>query len=555
MHRLALTVAALAIASGLWARQGSDARLQSLQTELVLDTNGRVAACDVLLFTPDGKHLLATGDDKLVRSWEWTGQRLNREEPCRWSIYREQRGSIYSMALSPDGQRIAAGGFGLRDGSAAVFDRTTHAVVNGITRKLTLGRQQNTIWGITFSARGDRIAYGTDDGNVWLWEPEHADPRRALRRLGNHPPVSGATNKIRLIRFRDDEHVITVAEDGWVLQWDTRREGAEPKALFHLDTATNLVAVAYDAEHERLAAVGQRKNARAIEIRGLDGSRGPALETPGERAFPNCLAFDPAGNRLAVGTYTTAAEAPFYKITRGAIFVIELTGEPKIHPGPPTSWYPEALAFHPKDNLLAVAGGNDHEVAVFDLARDSSPPLAEVKGPGMCLWSVGLARVKLKDNDGPRDGFLLGVQTQRAIDPAHPNFRGEGPWHVFDLDQRRWGNEYVTQQFRPIPNLDTLEGWRLAPDPRDGLVWYVLSPDGKQHKIPLSAAIIGTILAFAISGWALRWQVLAPVVVVTLITLLSGLYYRSQIGGITGDCFGATNQLAEIAVYLCGVWR
>jgi hypothetical protein len=79
------------------------------------------------------------------------------------------------------------------------------------------------------------------------------------------------------------------------------------------------------------------------------------------------------------------------------------------------------------------------------------------------------------------------VQTQRAIDPAHPNFRGDGPWHVFDLDQRRWGNEYVTQQFRPIPNLDTLEGWRLAPDPRDGAVWYVLSPDGKQHKIPLSA--------------------------------------------------------------------
>jgi adenosylcobinamide-GDP ribazoletransferase len=35
---------------------------------------------------------------------------------------------------------------------------------------------------------------------------------------------------------------------------------------------------------------------------------------------------------------------------------------------------------------------------------------------------------------------------------------------------------------------------------------------------------------------------------------LSGLYYYRRIGGITGDCFGATNQLAEIAVYFCGVW-
>jgi adenosylcobinamide-GDP ribazoletransferase len=74
------------------------------------------------------------------------------------------------------------------------------------------------------------------------------------------------------------------------------------------------------------------------------------------------------------------------------------------------------------------------------------------------------------------------------------------------------------------------------------------------HKIPLSSAIIGTLLAFLIVGWALRMQALVPIAVVSLITLLSSLYYRSQIGGITGDCFGATNQFAEIAVYVCGVW-
>jgi len=75
------------------------------------------------------------------------------------------------------------------------------------------------------------------------------------------------------------------------------------------------------------------------------------------------------------------------------------------------------------------------------------------------------------------------------------------------------------------------------------------------HKIPLSAAVIGTVFAFAIAAWALRMDVLIPIAAVCVVTLLSGLYYRSQIGGITGDCFGATNQLAEIAVYLCGVWR
>ena len=74
------------------------------------------------------------------------------------------------------------------------------------------------------------------------------------------------------------------------------------------------------------------------------------------------------------------------------------------------------------------------------------------------------------------------------------------------------------------------------------------------HKIPLSSAAIGSVLAFVIVGWALRVQALVPIAAVSLITLFSGLYYRSQIGGVTGDCFGATNQLAEIAVYVCGVW-
>jgi WD40 repeat protein len=487
MHRFILAAIALTVAPGLHARQASDARLQSLQTELVLDTNGRVAACDSLLFSPDGKHLLATGDDKLVRSWQWTGSKLIREDPCRWSIFREQRGSIYSMALSPDGKRLAVGGFGLRDGSAAVFDRTTREVAHGTTRTLMLGRQQGTIWGIAFSTRGDRIAYGTDDGHIWLWDPAQTEPRKALRRLGNHPPVNGTTNKVRLILFRHADRVISVAEDGWVMEWDTQRDGAEPNRLFRFETATNLVAVAFDPKHQRLAAAGQRKNPKSIEIRGLDGSKGPLLETPGERAFPNCLAFDPAGDRLAVGTYTTAADAPFYKITEGAIFLYDLKGEPRVSPGPPNSWYPEALAFHPTENVLAVAGGNDHEVAVFDLSKPPKTPIAEVKGPGMCLWGVGVARVRLKDNDGQRNAFLLGVQPKRLVDPVHPNFRGTGPWHVFDLEKRRWGNEYETQMFRPAPNLDTIDGWKLAPDPRDGMVWYVFSPDGKQHRIPLVA--------------------------------------------------------------------
>ncbi len=75
------------------------------------------------------------------------------------------------------------------------------------------------------------------------------------------------------------------------------------------------------------------------------------------------------------------------------------------------------------------------------------------------------------------------------------------------------------------------------------------------HKISLTSVAIGSLLAFVIAGWALRMEALVPIATVIAVTVLSGLYYRSQIGGITGDCFGTTNQLAEIVVYVCGVWR
>lgn len=70
----------------------------------------------------------------------------------------------------------------------------------------------------------------------------------------------------------------------------------------------------------------------------------------------------------------------------------------------------------------------------------------------------------------------------------------------------------------------------------------------------LATLIAGTLFALAIVIAVLRMQSVAPVLAALGVTLLTGIYYRHRIGGITGDCFGATTQLAEIAVYLCGVW-
>ena len=75
------------------------------------------------------------------------------------------------------------------------------------------------------------------------------------------------------------------------------------------------------------------------------------------------------------------------------------------------------------------------------------------------------------------------------------------------------------------------------------------------NKVGWTSMAIGSVLAFGITVFLLRAQCWPPIVAAIAVTFFSGLYYQRRIGGVTGDCFGATIQLTEIAVYLCGVWN
>lgn len=87
---------------------------------------------------------------------------------------------------------------------------------------------------------------------------------------------------------------------------------------------------------------------------------------------------------------------------------------------------------------------------------------------------------------------------------------------------------------------------------------YYLQParaeDGQGARVAQhtsrSALLTGSLLTLAIVLVAMRAAAWKPILAAVLVSLCSGWYYRKRIGGVTGDCFGATNQLTEIAVYL-----
>lgn len=60
----------------------------------------------------------------------------------------------------------------------------------------------------------------------------------------------------------------------------------------------------------------------------------------------------------------------------------------------------------------------------------------------------------------------------------------------------------------------------------------------------------GTLLAVLLIAVALGWRALPAGLTAGVVTAIAGRYFRSRLGGITGDCLGATNQLVELATYL-----
>ncbi len=75
------------------------------------------------------------------------------------------------------------------------------------------------------------------------------------------------------------------------------------------------------------------------------------------------------------------------------------------------------------------------------------------------------------------------------------------------------------------------------------------------RQVSIPALIVGTVLALAPVIFLLREAAWRPCAAALLTVVCTGLYYRRRLGGVTGDCFGATIQLAAIAIYFCGAWR
>ena len=467
-----LVAAVAALLAYALAADAQNSRRQRQDPELVVENGDRTGACDDLRFTPDGKRLLAIGDDKVVRVWSFADGNIDSASvrALRWGIWREQRGAIYCMALSPNGRRVAVGGVGDVTSRVALLDLDSGDMVDAAIADGAEARSITAFWAAAFAPSGKRVAFGAGDGGVWLWDLDQS----ALQFVGR--PDAAPAGKALLLRFEDENTILCLTEDGRLLRWTVGR--ARPEQVMKLAFPVYKAELSPDGRRLAAAAKGplvtvrsltDEKDFRDIKLKGFETFR------PGQKdgEYPGALAFAPDG-RLAVAVGSLVPGADFAVEADSRIAFYDLTpAELKPAPGPPHHYRAERLAFHPDGKVLAVAGGENQEVTLWNTG-DFARPLNVLVGPGRCLWDVAFSE----------DG-ALGFRDRRDPASTNPNARGLGPWRAFDPAQREWLAE---ADFKPVPRLDKWRGWTVQPDAKNPFVWSAVHESGASNLLPIDEA-------------------------------------------------------------------
>jgi WD40 repeat protein/serine/threonine protein kinase len=277
-----------------------------------------------------------------LRGWEW--HYLNRLRVASPSVLHHPS-TVLSVAFSPDGRRIAAGG---QDGFVKIWDAATGKEVHSFRA------HQDHANGLAFSPDGSRLATASWDGTVKIWDAETGQEQLTLfkERPARAYSVAFSPDGRRLAAGTGIG--LPPNQAGVIKVWDAST-GQELLSLGgHKGNAT---CITFSRDGHRLASASADATAKV-----WDAQTGEEILTlRGHRSRIHSVAFSPDGKQLASAPYDYRTKAD------GEVKVWDAhTGREVLTLCGHVTWVP-GVAFTPDGRCLA-SGGLDGTVKLWDLA-------------------------------------------------------------------------------------------------------------------------------------------------------------------------------------------
>ncbi len=173
----------------------------SARREFFPPLTGHTEKVHAVVFAPEWTTLFSGSDDRTIRCWDWSAGRIR-------AVWRTDD-RVYALAVSPDGQTLAAAHEG---GNVTLRD-----VLQAKARPPLRGHGGGVL-GLAFSPDGLTLASAGRDRTVRLWDPFTAQELLTLR--GHEAPVRG-------VAFSCDGTILaTGSDDGAIRLW---RASGPPK--------------------------------------------------------------------------------------------------------------------------------------------------------------------------------------------------------------------------------------------------------------------------------------------------------------------------------------
>ncbi len=401
------------------------------------------------------------GQDDL-RGFEWNY--LNRlYKSGRLKLEEGGFPNIICSAISPDGKRMATSveEDGSNRGVLKVWDAATGRVV------WRSKGHEGSVWGLSYSPDGKRLASAGSDHKVRVWELE--DGHEPLELVGHSDFVAGVAFN------HDGSRIASASWDGKVNLWDACAGG--PPTLSFKGHTSPVFGLAFSPDGARIASAGDD-----LVVRTWSTSDGhEILMRAGHTAAIHGVAYSRDGARIAsasedgtVCVWDASKDAP----------PIRLLG----HTG--TVW---AVAFHPDGKRLASVGF-DGAVKLWDVTGERAPLTLKGGGKNLAFSPDGRRLLSLCiDNtvkiwDVPASGIdaetgVLRGHTKAVNDLAYSpdgarmaSASDDGTVRLWDLHKARALRTLKQHDGWAVSVTYSPDGTRIASAGSDGLI-FVNDPE------------------------------------------------------------------------------